>query len=100
MATTTLHEDYLGRNLANEASAAVDFLGRATTSSVDYLGRALAVGTWVAETAYALGVTVELSTGEELIVTTAGTTDVAEPTPPASRGGTVEDGTVTWTRNE
>jgi hypothetical protein len=100
MATTTLHEDYLGRDLSNEDSAATDYLGRATTSSVDYLGRALTVGTWTATHAYGLGALVELSTGEELVVTTAGTSSDTEPTPPEAKGDTVEDGTVVWTRNE
>jgi hypothetical protein len=99
MATTSLHEDYLGRDLFNEATNAVDFLGRATTSTVDFLGRSLQTGTWTATTVYALGTSVELSGGQELIVTVAGTSGASQPTAPAI-GATVVDGTVTWRRTE
>lgn len=99
MATTSLHEDFLGRDLTNEASNAVDFLGRATTSTTDFLGRPLQTGTWTATTAYTLGTSVELSGGQELQVTVAGTSAASQPTAPAV-GATVTDGTVTWRRTE
>lgn len=55
---------------------------------------------WVTLTAYALGDIVKRATGTGIYwfkATVAGTTDVAEPTWPATVGGTVVDGTVTWT---
>ncbi|WP_102157707.1 phage tail tube protein [Zhihengliuella halotolerans] len=53
---------------------------------------------WEAETTYAIGAVVVLSTGPELKATTAGTSDVAEPEAPLYVGQTVNDGTVTWER--
>lgn len=53
---------------------------------------------WAATTAYALGLKVTLSGGQKLEATTAGTSGATQPTAPASVGGTVTDGTVTWTR--
>lgn len=53
---------------------------------------------WEATTAYDLGDEVLLTGGEVLECTTAGTSDATEPTAPASVGGTVTDGSVTWTR--
>lgn len=100
MATTSFHEDYLGRDLTNESVNAVDFLSRATTATADYLGRPLVVGTWTASTAYTVGNTVELPGGEELIATVAGTSGVSAPAAPGAIGGTVVDGTVTWKRTE
>ncbi|HEY1177855.1 MAG TPA: hypothetical protein VGF17_16995 [Phytomonospora sp.] len=53
---------------------------------------------WTATTAYALGSKVRLSGGDVLEATTAGTSSSTEPTAPGTVGGTVTDGTVTWTR--
>lgn len=53
---------------------------------------------WAATTAYTVGNQVTLTTGERLKCTTGGTSGSSEPTAPASIGGTVTDGTVTWTR--
>lgn len=100
MATTTQHEDYLGRELGDIATDAVDFLGRETTATADFLGRPLTVGTWVTTHAYAVGDSIELAGGAELVVTTAGTSGAAAPAAPAQVGGTVTDGTVVWTRTE
>lgn len=100
MATTTQHEDFLGRELTTPGTNSKDFLGRATTSTADFVGRSLTVGTWAATTAYTLGTAVELAGGQEIVVTTAGTSGASAPTAPGSIGGTVTDGTVTWTRTE
>lgn len=53
---------------------------------------------WAASTAYTAGQFVELTGGERLEATTGGTSGTTEPTAPATVGGTVTDGTVTWTR--
>jgi len=56
---------------------------------------------WVASTAYALEdfvvPTEGLENGFRYECTTAGTSDVAEPTWPTTEGATVVDGTATWT---
>jgi len=52
---------------------------------------------WQATHAYNLNDLVTIS-GDTLKATTAGTSGSTSPTPPASVGGTVSDGTVTWTR--
>lgn len=97
MATTTFRDDSMGRNLVTPASAAKDFLGRATTSTKDYLGRSLTRVVRANSTAYALGDFVEFTSGEEFTVTTAGTSDSSQPTAPAV-GATVTDGTAVLTR--
>lgn len=99
MATTTRREDYLGRDLLNEATNATDFMGRATTATADYLGRPLTVTPWTLTTAYAVGATVYLPGEQELVCIVAGTTAGTAPTAPAL-GATVVDGTVTWRRTE
>ncbi len=53
---------------------------------------------WKTATAHKVGDRVELTGGEILVATTAGTTGTPEPTAPLLAGGTVTDGTVTWTR--
>jgi hypothetical protein len=53
---------------------------------------------WAATTAYASGDKVSLSGGAVVEATTAGTSGSTEPAAPATVGGTVTDGTVTWTR--
>ncbi len=55
---------------------------------------------WVTVTVYSLGTSIEPTTpnGFRYVVTTAGTSDVSEPTfPTAAIGDTVLDGTVVWT---
>lgn len=53
---------------------------------------------WAASTAYTVGQAVTLTGGEVLDATVAGTSGATEPTAPATVGGTVVDGSVTWTR--
>lgn len=53
---------------------------------------------WAASTPYAVGVRVTLTGGQVLEATVAGTSGVSQPVAPASVGGTVVDGTVTWKR--
>lgn len=61
------------------------------------VGEELPPAPWAATTAYSVGDLVTLS-GDTLKCTTAGTSGSTAPTPPASVGGTVTDGTVVWTR--
>lgn len=104
MTTTTRKDDYLGRSLVNATpgtSQAVDTLGRnVQTGDLDYLGRNLTDKPWAASTATSVGTLVYLSGGQELTCTTAGTTGATAPTAPGSVGGTVTDGSVTWTRTK
>jgi hypothetical protein len=97
MATTTLRDDYLGRDIAAPTVAALDFLGRPTTSTVDYLGRGLSRAVRANTTAYSLNAIIEFTTGQEFTVTTAGTTAGSQPAAPAV-GATVTDGTAVLTR--
>lgn len=97
MATTNFRDDYLGRNIQAPTSAALDHLGRATTSTVDYLGRPLRRSLRVNSTAYALGVELSFTGGQEFVVTTAGTSAASQPSAPAV-GATVTDGTAVLTR--
>jgi hypothetical protein len=103
MPTTTYKEDYSGRDLVNATpgtSQATDFLGRAVQAgNLDYLGRSLTSKPWPTSGAVTVG-TVVYVTGGELTATTAGTTAATVPTAPGAVGGTVVDGSVTWTRTE
>jgi hypothetical protein len=57
-------------------------------------------GTWAASTAYALNdyvVTASPTNNRLYKCTTAGTSGASAPTWPTTEGGTVSDGTVTWT---
>lgn len=57
-------------------------------------------GAWSASTTYTQGQTRRPTTGQgdlRFTVTTAGTSGASEPTWPTTIGGTVSDGTVTWT---
>lgn len=85
--------DHLLRQLT--AGDTEDYIGRGVTATLDYLGRELVL-VWAISTVTAVGDYVELSTGEVLQATVAGTTDgVTEPAAPGF-GNTVVDGTVTW----
>lgn len=99
MTTTLFLRDHLLRPLVNATpgtSDATDYIGRdVQAGDLDYIGRPLVATTWAASTAYALGDYVELSTGEVLKATVAGTSDVGEPAAPGY-GNTVVDGGVTW----
>lgn len=53
---------------------------------------------WAATTAYLGGARVKLAGGQRLEASVAGTSGASAPTAPASVGGTVVDGTVTWVR--
>lgn len=102
MVTTLKLRDFLSRSLTNATpgtSDATDHLGRAVVAGdLDSIGRDLIATVWAISTAYALGEYVELSGGEVLKATVAGTSDgVTEPTAP-TYGNTVVDGTVTWER--
>lgn len=56
-------------------------------------------GAWSSTTAYATGYNVRptAANGLKYICTTAGTSGMTQPTWPTTTGGTVSDGTVTWT---
>lgn len=99
MTTTLFLRDYLLRPLVNATpgtSDATDYIGRdVQAGDLDYIGRPLVATAWAATTAYALDDYVELSSGEALKATVAGTSGAAEPTPPGY-GETVVDGGVTW----
>lgn len=107
--TTTKLQDYLGRWLGNATpgtTAATDHLGRKVTAGDhDYLGRGLTYTNpsgWVTAHSYTVGQTIRSGSGAILVCTQAGTSGAAEPTSPASVGGTVTDGTggtqAKWTR--
>ena len=99
MATTTFREDYLGRDLQAPTSNALDHLGRVTTATVDAVGRSLRRILRANSTAVTLGQELQFAGGTKYVVTVAGTTAVAEPTPPAV-GITVADGTATLLRTK
>lgn len=99
MATTNFREDYIGRDLVNPAVNALDHIGRATTATADFLGRPLRRVLRVNSTAYTLGTELQFTGGQKFIVTIAGTTAAAPPTPPAV-GATVVDGTATLLRQK
>jgi hypothetical protein len=99
VATTTFREDFLGRELVNPASNAVDFLGRACTSTLDHSGRPLRRVLRANTTAVALGAELQFTGGEKFVVTVAGTTAASAPTPPAV-GATVADGSATLRREK
>lgn len=63
-------------------------------------GLSTRVNPWVATTAYAVGTIVRRITGTGIYwfkATVAGTSGASEPAWPGTLGGTVTDGTVTWT---
>lgn len=101
MVTTLNLRDHLGRLLTNGTPGttdATDHLGRdVQDDDTDHVGRDLISTAWASTTAYSVGDYVDLSTGELLVATEAGTSDSTEPTAPAY-GATVEDATVTWRR--
>lgn len=99
MATTTFREDYLSRDLVTPGSNSLDHLGRATTATVDHLGRPLRRVLRANTTAVTLNQELQFTGGEKFIVTVAGTTAAAPPTPPAV-GATVADGTATLLRQK
>lgn len=99
MATTTLREDFLGRDLVTPATVSLDYLGRATTSTADSLGRLLRRTLRANTTAVTLNQELQFAGGTKYTVTVAGTTAASEPTPPAV-GATVADGTATLSRTK
>ncbi len=99
MATTALREDYLGRDLAAPTVAALDFLGRATTSTVGHLGRALRRTVRANTTAYTAGTEIQFTGGTKYTVLVGGTTAGSAPSIPAI-GDEVEDGTATLLRTK
>lgn len=99
MATTTLREDYLGRDLQAPTVNALDYLGRPTTSTADGLGRSLRRVIRPVSAAVTLGQEIQVTDGKKYTVTVAGTTGASDPTPPAV-GSTVVDGTATLLRTK
>jgi hypothetical protein len=99
VATTTLREDYLGRDLVAPGTNSLDYLGRATTSTVDSLGRPLRRVIRPISAAVTLGQEIQVTDGKKYIVTIAGTSGATDPTPPAV-GITVVDGTATLLRQK
>jgi hypothetical protein len=99
VATTTLREDYLGRDLVTPASNSMDSFGRLTTATVDFLGRPLRRSLRANTTAVTLGQELQFAGGTKYTVTVAGTTAASEPSPPAV-GATVADGTATLLRTK
>jgi hypothetical protein len=99
VATTTFREDYLGRDLVAPTSAALDYLGRVTTSTVDALGRSLRRVVRANTTAVTLNQEIQFTGGEKFTVTVAGTTAASAPSAPAV-GATVADGTATLLRTK
>ena len=99
MATTTLREDFLGRDLVAPTVASLDFLSRATTSTVDSMGRALRRSVRANNTAVTLGQEIQFTGGTKYVVKTAGTTAGSAPSVPAV-GADVTDGTAVLTRTK
>jgi len=97
VATTTKRTDHLDRNLVTPASNVQDHLNRITTSTADYLGRLLRRDVRANTTAVTLNQEIQFTTGENFIVTVAGTTAAAPPSVPAI-GATVADGSATLLR--
>ena len=100
MATTTLREDYMGRDLINPTVNALDYMGRAVTATVGYSGIPLRRVTRPISSAVTLNQEIQATAGgQKYIVTVAGTTGASDPTPPAI-GATVADGTATLLRQK
>jgi hypothetical protein len=99
VATTNYREDYLGRDLVAPTSAALDFMGRITTSTVDFMGRTLRRILRGNNTAYTAGTEIQFSGGTKYIVKTGGTSAGSPPSIPAV-GDDVTDGTAVLTRTK
>jgi hypothetical protein len=99
MATTNFREDYLGRDLVAPTVNALDYLGRVVTSTVGYSGIPLRRVIRPISGAVTLGQEIQVTDGKKYIVTIAGTSGAADPTPPAV-GATVADGTATLLRQK
>jgi hypothetical protein len=99
MATTTFREDYLGRDLQAPTVNALDYLGRVVTATADTAGRSLRRVIRPVSGAVTLNQEIQVTDGKKYIVTVAGTTGAADPTPPAV-GSTVADGTATLRRQK
>ena len=68
MATSTLREDFLGRDLVTPTSASKDFLSRVTTSTVDSMGRALRRNVRANSTAVTQGQEIQFTGGTKYVV--------------------------------
>jgi hypothetical protein len=99
MATTNFREDYLGRDLVAPTVNALDYLGRVVTSTTGYSGIGLRRVIRPISGAVTLGQEIQVTDGKKYIVTIAGTSGAADPTPPAV-GATVADGTATLLRQK
>lgn len=94
MATTIFRRDHLLRKIVAPTSAALDHVGRATTSTVDYMGRALVGEVFATTTAVDVGDYLEVGGTTVYKVTVAGTTGGGAPTAPGY-GATVVSGDAT-----
>jgi hypothetical protein len=97
MATTIYREDWLGRDLIAPTTNALDYLGRAVSATADTASRPLRRVIRPISSAVTLNQEIQVTDGKKYIVTVAGTTGAADPTPPAV-GSTVVDGTATLRR--
>jgi hypothetical protein len=99
VATTTFREDFLGRDLQNPGTNALDYLGRPVAATVDGSGRPLRRVIRPVSAAVTLDQELQVADGKKYIVTVAGTTSASDPTPPAV-GATVVNGTATFLRQK
>lgn len=97
MATTSYREDFMGRNLVDPTSAALDYLGRAVGSTTDTMGRTLRRIVRSNGMTYTLAQEVQFTGGSKYTVKTAGTAAGSPPSVPAI-GADVTDGTGVLTR--
>jgi hypothetical protein len=95
MAITIFRRDHLLRRILNPGTTATDYIGRLTTATVDSTGRALVAIDFPVSTAVSLGAYLDVVASRIVyLVTVAGTTAAAAPTPPGV-GNTVVSGTAT-----
>ena len=88
-------DSYLGSCTRNDLIAIARHLG--VELPFGYVAPVPVPADWAATTAYSVGDQVSV-TGGQLQATAAGTSGATAPANPASVGGTVTDGTVTWVR--
>lgn len=86
--------DYLAEELLDHVWGGADYARPATLYVALYTGKAWAAETPFSEGDYAIPLTYN---GRVYKCTTAGTSGASEPSWTTTKGGTVSDGTVTWT---